>query len=244
MGINFGGFVPLSTVDWRGRSACVIFFRGCPARCWFCHNPHLQKSFGGTSKEYSIKSCKEILEMVYDSKMLISGVVLSGGEPTMQESIIELADQLKIAGYDVALHTSGVVPHILDELIQKGLVDKIALDIKTSWGKNHENYDKLMGGYLGYHVSKSLKMCQFYFRNGMIPEFEVVTTLFRDYNVSELPKIKRYLDSDTKWVLNQGIYKEIEPLTTKELIEIANKLKREVYIRTREDGEFKYEKGM
>lgn len=236
MGINFGGFVPVSTVDWRGRSTCVIFFRGCPARCWYCHNPHLRKG------DYDIKSTDDILDMIESSKLLISGVVFSGGEPTMQSSIVELAQEVKKLDYPLAIHTSGINPDILEELILKNLVTKISLDIKTSWGRNFENYNKFMRGYFGYHVRRSLKICEKAFFGGVLPEFEVVTTLFPPNHVIDVLKIEKYLDKNTKWVLNQGVINSKAVLTCEDIMVVVGLLERSVYIRTKNDGEFEYGK--
>ncbi len=233
MGINFGGFLPLSTLDWRGRCVCVVFFRGCPNKCWYCHNKHIRD-------DYDIKSDDEIMEMINSSKLLISGVVFSGGEPTMQSSIIPLAERVKHAGYGLAIHTSGIAPDNLETLIERGLLDKVSLDIKTSWGNNHDTYNRLLEGKVGYHVSKSLKLCQYHYREGNLKEFEVVTTLFNGINTDDVFKIKRYLDKNTKWVLNQGITPGHYVMTSNDLKQLADKLKRKVYIRTREDGEFEY----
>lgn len=236
MSINFGGFIPLSTLDWMGRSVCVVFFKGCPARCWYCHNPQLRKG------DYDIKSDEEILELINRSKPLVSAVVFSGGEPTMQSSVCHLAERVKENGYDIAIHTSGMAPDNLEELIKCNLITKVQLDIKTSWGRNFDTYDRLMGGYFGYHVRRSLKICQHYYREGILPEFEVVTTLFNGINTNDVFKIKKYLDKDTKWVLNQGIVKGHYIMTKEDLMRLADELKRTVYIRTKEDGEFLYEK--
>lgn len=236
MGINFGGFVGLSTVDWIGRAACVVFFRGCPAKCWYCHNPQLRKG------DYDIKSDEEILELINRSKPLVSAVVFSGGEPTMQSSIVELARKVKRSDFDLAIHTSGLAPDTLENLIISRNVDKIQMDIKTVWGRNFDTYDRLMNGCFGYHVRKSLNICDHWYNVGILPEFEVVTTLFNGINTDDVFKIQKYFSNDIKWILNQGIAKGHYVMTKEDLMELADKLKRNVYIRTKEDGEFKYEK--
>jgi len=236
MGINFGGFVPLSTVDWIGRAACVVFFRGCPAKCWYCHNPQLRKG------DYDIKSDEEILELINRSKPLVSAVVFSGGEPTMQSSIVELARKVKRSGFDLAIHTSGLAPDTLNNLIWGRHITKVQLDIKTSFGRNFDTYDRLMEGHFGYHVRKSLNLCEYYHQGRTLPEFEVVTTLFNGINTDDVFKIQKYFSNDTKWVLNQGIMKGHYVMTKEDLMQLADKLKRDVYIRTKEDGEFLYEK--
>jgi pyruvate formate lyase activating enzyme len=72
--MNFGGFVPLSTVDWRGRSACTVFFRGCPVRCTYCQNSAI---LNGNDE----RDLDEILDLIKGSLLAISGVVFSGENP-------------------------------------------------------------------------------------------------------------------------------------------------------------------
>jgi pyruvate formate lyase activating enzyme len=90
--INFGGFVPLSTVDWRGRSVCVVFFRGCPVQCWYCHNKNI---LTGEDR----RSAEDILNQIRSALLLISGVVFSGGEATIQPVALRyLAEHCKGSG--------------------------------------------------------------------------------------------------------------------------------------------------
>jgi anaerobic ribonucleoside-triphosphate reductase activating protein len=126
--VNFGGFVPLSTVDWRGRSVCTVFLRGCPVRCTYCHNSAIL-----TGEDF--RDTEEIAGMIHDARLLISAVVFSGGEPTMQrDALVALAAKVKEMGLFVGVQTNGVFPGTLEMLISRGLVDRISLDIKARWG--------------------------------------------------------------------------------------------------------------
>src|SRR5271157_6076984 len=83
--LNFGGFVPLSTIDWRGKAVCTVFLRGCPIRCSYCQNEAIQ-----TGEDY--RDTGEILELIGSSAPYISGVVFSGGEPALQkDALLDLA---------------------------------------------------------------------------------------------------------------------------------------------------------
>ena len=125
--VNFGGFIPLSTVDWRGRSVCTVFLRGCPLQCSYCQNEAIQ-----TGEDY--RTTDEIMEMIRGSAKFISGVVFSGGEPTLQkDALLDLAGQVKAMNLAVGIHTNGFYPATLDALIRARLVDKVALDYKTRW---------------------------------------------------------------------------------------------------------------
>jgi pyruvate formate lyase activating enzyme len=227
--VNFGGFVPLSTVDWYGIATCTVFLRGCPVRCTYCHNQDLQE--GEDWREVD-----EVLEMIRSSRMLVSGVVFSGGEPTMQkEALLLLAAGSKKMGLKVGVQTNGVFPETLQELIGQGVVDRIALDIKARW----ERYDNLLKKKFSRQVQQSLSLCRGAFEDGSLREFEVVITLFRGYE-DEVKYIARGLP-DGILVLQQGVVASVPPLQEHELRSIADALGMKVKIRTRGEGEMVYD---
>lgn len=228
--INFGGFVPLSTVDWRGRSVCVVFFRGCPVQCWYCHNKNL---LTGEDR----RDTREIIDLIHSSSLLISGVIFSGGEAAMQpEALRYLAKASKDLGLVTGLHTNGVFPEVIGDLIEKGLIDHVALDIKAEW-----NLYTVRGKEraVGNQVKESLSICTSAFHSGVLPEFEVVVTLFPGYG-EEIMTIAKDVSPDVDLVLQQGFFTGIRSLTLHELKSIADRLNRLVRIRTQEEGETRY----
>jgi len=229
--INLGGFVPLSTVDWRGKSVCVVFFRGCPVKCWYCHN---QSILTGEDR----RSIEEIKNLISSSSLLISGVIFSGGEATMQPSaLMALAEYSKSVGLKTGLHTNGVYPEVIRKLIEKRLIDHIALDIKAEW-----NLYTVRGKEraVGKQVKESLTLCTAAFHAGTLPGFEVVVTLFPGYG-EEVLTVSHDVAPDVDLVLQQGVYEGIRPLDMNKLKIIADRLGRRVRIRTRSDGEITYE---
>jgi pyruvate formate lyase activating enzyme len=229
MKVNFGGFVPLSTVDWRGRAVCTVFFRGCPVRCPYCHN-------AGILAGEDFRPVEEIAGMIRSSLMLISGVIFSGGEPTMQkDALVRLAGDAKKMGLLVGVQTNGVYPGTLESLISGNLVDRVALDIKARW----ERYNNLLNVPCVEKVRESLSICKKNYKSGNLPEFEVVVTLFRGYE-DEVPFIAREA-GDVPIVLQQGVQGAIPPLTEEEMKNVADRLPGLVRIRTREGGEIAYE---
>jgi pyruvate formate lyase activating enzyme len=229
--INFGGFVPLSTVDWRGRSVCVIFFRGCPVRCWYCHNSGILE---GCDK----RDVDEVLRMVRESSLLISGVVFSGGEATMQPAaLFHLARAIKNMGLKTGLHTNGVYPEVIRTLIEEGLIDLIALDSKPEWNLNTVKGKEKT---LFLEVMRSLDICTSGFHNGKLPEFEIVLTLFPGSG-EQVDNIATKIADDVDLVLQQGEFTGVRSLTLSDLTAIANQLSRPVRIRMREQGEIYYE---
>ncbi|RPI39588.1 MAG: anaerobic ribonucleoside-triphosphate reductase activating protein [Methanoregulaceae archaeon] len=227
--MNFGGFVPLSTVDWRGRSVCTVFFRGCPVRCTYCQNSAI---LTGSDE----RDLDEIITMIRGSLLAISGVVFSGGEPTMQkDALIALAREAKGMGLAVGVQTNGVYPETLDALIREHLVDRVALDIKARWAR----YNNLLKGNYVKNVQQSLALCREAHESNQLPEFEVVITLFRGYD-DEVSIIAGEVGG-TDLVLQQGVTEQVSPLSEDEMKKIADTLVRGVRIRTREGGEIVYE---
>jgi len=227
--VNFGGFVPLSTVDWRGRSVCTVFFRGCPVRCTYCQNSAI---LAGSDE----RDLDEIITMIRGSLLAISGVVFSGGEPTMQkDALIALAREAKGMGLAVGVQTNGVYPETLDALIREHIVDRVALDIKARWAR----YNNLLKGNYVKNVQKSLALCREAHESNQLPEFEVVITLFRGYD-DEVSIIAGEVGG-TDLVLQQGVTEKVSPLSEDEMKKIADTLVRGVRIRTREGGEIVYE---
>ena len=183
-----------------------------------------------------MRPLEEVTGMIRSSRLLISGVVFSGGEPTMQaEPLVELAGAVKKMGLLVGVQTNGVYPETLESLIEHNLVDRIALDIKARW----QRYDNLMKVPCVTKVQRSLALCRAARKSGKLSEFEVVITLFRGYE-DEVPYIAREC-SDVDLVIQQGVQGDIPPLSCGELKKIADQLNRPVRIRTREGGEISYE---
>jgi pyruvate formate lyase activating enzyme len=229
--VNFGGFVPLSTVDWPGRAVCTVFFRGCPVRCHYCHNASIQ-----TGED--LRTVDEVADLIRSSRLVVSGVIFSGGEATMQKQpLLELARASKGMGLAVGVQTNGVFPATLRALIEEGLVDRIALDIKARW-EHYHNLLKVKPEVVD-RVRESLALCKEAFAKGVLPEFEVVTTIFpgKEDDVQYIAREAEGVD----FVLQQGVEGSIPPLTFEQLKQIADKIGRSVKIRTREDGEVCYE---
>ena len=155
------GFVPFTTIDYPGCLAAVVFFKGCPLKCPFCHNPDLQENDGISEVTWA-----DILSFLSKRKGKLDGVVFSGGEPLMQPDIVNAAHQIKDLGFKVAIHTSGVYPEKLHQIAS--YIDWVGLDIKAPWDK----YNNACGrNNMALKVQESLK---FLLKNEIA--FEVRTT--------------------------------------------------------------------
>lgn len=130
--MRIGGFLPCSLVDYPGKVCAVVFTQGCNFRCPFCHNAGLVAARGETEIPE-----ESVLERLQKRKRVLDGVVVTGGEPTLQEDLDLFLRKLKTVGFSVKLDTNGSRPEILRKLLQEKLVDFVAMDIKAPW-KNYE----------------------------------------------------------------------------------------------------------
>jgi len=123
-----GGLRKHSMIDYPGKVSCVCFLTGCNFDCPYCHNPHLVRRDLARLNSMDEHGFYRFLEA---RKGLLDGVVVSGGEPTLDRELIPLCRRIKAMGYPVKLDTNGSRPDVLKSLMDEGLVDYIAMDIKT-----------------------------------------------------------------------------------------------------------------
>lgn len=121
------GLQKMTLLDYPGKVACTVFLQGCNFRCPFCHNSGLLDMAG---EEYMTP--EELIGFLRKRKGLLDGVCITGGEPTLQPGLVELAQAIKAEGFLLKLDTNGSRPKVLKELIDRGLVDYVAMDIKNS----------------------------------------------------------------------------------------------------------------
>jgi pyruvate formate lyase activating enzyme len=135
--MRLGGFEPFTTSDFPGRLAAIVFSQGCNFRCPFCHNGTLL----GPRPAADLLQCRDFFAFLERRQGLLSGVVVSGGEPTLQEGLAGFCRRLKEMGFAVKLDTNGSHPQVISDLIEAQLLDYIAMDIKAPLGR----YDLLAG---------------------------------------------------------------------------------------------------
>lgn len=131
-------WVPFSTLDYPGELSAVLFFKGCPYRCHYCHNPHLLEFNNDCiNQPISPQSIELQNKFLPNRQKLLDAVVLSGGEPLFEKDITPLAQRLKRLGYKIGMHTAGSMPNKLKDIIHD--LNWVGLDIKTT----PEKYDLL-----------------------------------------------------------------------------------------------------
>lgn len=122
--MKIAGYIKNSFVDYPAHISCAVFLGGCNFDCWYCHNRPYIRSAGDIDSS-------EVLEFLKKRKGWLQGVVISGGEPTLNKDLPEFIKQIKELGYPVKLDTNGSRPEVLKGLIDQGLIDYVAMDYKA-----------------------------------------------------------------------------------------------------------------
>lgn len=122
--IAVGGLTPLTTVDFPGRLAAVVFCQGCPWRCPYCHNPHLLRRHPRAAAKWP-----EVLAFLRSRAGLLDGVAFSGGEPLLQPGLGRAMADVRLMGFQIALHTAGSGPGNLSRVLR--LLQWVGFDVKA-----------------------------------------------------------------------------------------------------------------
>lgn len=131
------GFQGTSLLDFPGRIASLVFFGGCNLTCPYCHNPTLVLD----PDQYPDYPLAALLEELQERRSFIDGVVISGGEPTLDPDLPVLLRQIKGLGLEVKLDTNGLAPAVVERLLADRLLNYVALDVKTApsrYGELHK----------------------------------------------------------------------------------------------------------
>ncbi len=160
------GIQKLTLLDYPGHTACTVFTGRCNYRCPFCHNATLVLH----PAEQPALEPEELFSLLRKRRGLLDGVCITGGEPTLQKDLPWLCEEIKALGFDVKLDTNGSNPAMLASLLERRLVDYVAMDIKSSLKKyplvcGVPNYDTaaveesvklLMSGNVSYEFRTTL----------------------------------------------------------------------------------------
>ena len=215
-----GGFQKLTLSDYPGNTACIIFTKGCNFNCSYCQNSSLIKI-----NDKDLITEDDIFKYLDSRKKLLDGVVISGGEPTIQKNLKELIIKIKNMGFKVKLDTNGSNPNLLEELIKEKLLDYVAMDIKNIFSK----YEEVINAKVKIdNIKKSIEIL----KNSEI-DHEFRTTIIKNYHdIPKILKICKYLGKkekiylqnfeDSEYVRN----KKLKSFTREELIDIQEKVGR------------------
>jgi len=219
--MKIGGIQKTSLLDYPDTISAIIWTVGCNFRCPFCYNRDLVFGKVPTITE------EEVLSFLKKRIGLLEGLVITGGEPLIQEDIVDFISKVKKLGYLVKIDTNGIYPEKLKELIDKKLVDYIAMDIKAPKKK----YDSLSGKKVDIKkIEKSIDIIK---KSGI--DYEFRTTFIPDFLTKEdIKEISKWLKSSKKFFIQQFkndvslISPKLEnkkPYLNEELVETLNDIK-------------------
>ncbi|MFH1841494.1 MAG: anaerobic ribonucleoside-triphosphate reductase activating protein [Candidatus Nealsonbacteria bacterium] len=217
--INIGGFQKNTLIDYPGRLAATIFLSGCNFRCPFCYSSELV--LPEKIKLQPKISEEEIFNFLKERQGLLEGVVVCGGEPTIQKKLPSFIKKIKEMGYLVKLDTNGSNPKMLNNLISKELLTYVAMDIKAP----KEKYEKVVGKKINVkEVEKSINILKesridYEFRTTIIPVFHKKEDILKIANWIS-PAKKYYLQNFRPEKTVDKKFEKIKPYPEEQLLEI------------------------
>lgn len=223
--VVISGFDKLSLLNYPGHIACTIFTSGCNFKCPFCHNSSLINNDSEHLEE------NDIIQYLDKRKNILEGVCITGGEPLIHKGIVEFISKIKKMGYKVKLDTNGSNPVLLQKLIDKNLIDYVAMDIKNTFGK----YELTNGVKTNIdNIKKSIDIL----KNNVEHEFR--TTIVKEFHtLKDLASICKLVEGSNYYLQNfemsDGVLnKSLHGFSEAEINEIERKLKEKysnIYIR-------------
>lgn len=190
----FAGLQKLTLLDFPGYVACTLFTRGCNMRCPFCHNAALVTR----AEEQKLYTNDEILAFLKKRQGILDGVAITGGEPTLARGLADFMEQVRALGYKIKLDTNGTRPEVLRDIVSRGLVDYVAMDIKNS----REKYGRTVGFDARYDLAPIEESIAF-LMSGVV-DFEFRTTVSRTFHTpDDVVDIAKWINGDEKFFLQQ-----------------------------------------
>lgn len=187
--MEIAGFIKNSFVDYPGVISSVVFTPFCNFNCWYCHNCEVISQIKGTIPE------SEVFSFLEKRKGFIDGVVVSGGEPTLQKDLVSFIRKIKKMGFKVKLDTNGSNQKALETLVDENLLDYIAMDIKAPIDK----YKQIIGK--DFPKEAIISAIEYVKNCGVDHEFR--TTFSPDLTKEDIADIATLVGKDHKFSLQQ-----------------------------------------
>jgi pyruvate formate lyase activating enzyme len=204
--MNIGGIQKTSLLDYPGEVSAIVWTIGCNFRCPFCYNRDIVL---GDVKPIPTK---EVFSFLEKRNGLLDALVISGGEPLLQDDIFDFCKKIKKMSYLIKIDTNGTFPEKLEDLIEKNLIDYVAMDIKAP----RKKYDKLTNVKVDIKkIEESIKILQnskidYEFRTTYVPEL---------LTKGDIIEIGKWLKHSKKFYLQQ--FKPISPMISNDLENIC-----------------------
>ena len=202
------GIQKLTLLDYPGRVACTVFLNGCNFRCPYCHNAELL----GDGAE-PVMTVEELFSFLKKRRGILDGVCITGGEPTIHNELPELIRGIRELGFSVKLDTNGYRPEVLGRLLEEGLVDYVAMDLKNA----PDSYGETVG-LPGVDLERIRESVGLLCRSGI--EFELRTTVAKPLHSGET------LTSMANWLLEvtkgRGVHRLfVQPFVDRDTVPVG-----------------------
>lgn len=195
--MRIAGIQKTTLIDYPGKIAATIFTSGCNFRCPFCHNPELVSK----TRSISLIPEAEIMDFLERRQDYLDAICFTGGEPLLHADIVDLLKKIKKMGYLIKIDTNGTNPEMLQKIIDKKLVDYIAMDIKTVLDWPHykkaigvDNQDLFAKVKQSIKIIMGLKNIDYEFRTTVVPKI---------VKIKEIEDIAKSIKGAKKYSLQQ-----------------------------------------
>jgi len=189
-----GGFQKVSLIDYPGKICAIIFTQGCNFRCPYCHNPELIN----LSDSQSPINEEEILLFLRMRKGKLDAVVITGGEPTLQQDLIEFLRKIREMGYLIKLDTNGSYPELIEKIIKLKIVDYLTMDVKAPL----EKYQEITNSKVNPDIIR--KSIESIMKSGL--DYEFRTTLVKSQlNKEDIIEIGKLIKDSQLYVLQKFV---------------------------------------
>lgn len=212
------GMEKFSMVDYDGYIACTVFTKGCNFLCPFCHNSSLVTGDAAEIPE------SDVFDYLTKRKGLVDAVCITGGEPTLQRGLKDFILKVRALGYRVKMDTNGTNPALLHELLTEGLLDYVAMDVKTDFD-HYEDVTGTSNPALIDRVKESVGILK-----TLAPDYEFRTTVIAEYHtedrfpaIAEIVRgakrffVQKFKDGENN--LTQGILHELPKEEAEKLLD-------------------------
>ncbi|MFX0050074.1 MAG: anaerobic ribonucleoside-triphosphate reductase activating protein [Candidatus Hodarchaeota archaeon] len=216
--VPIAGFEPTTLIDYPNELASIIFTGGCNFHCGYCHNPNLIKA----PKNWP--TGLEMLNKLSNRRKWINSIVITGGEPLVHHETLDLIHLLVENGFKIKLDTNGAFPERLHYLLEKGLLNYVAMDLKTSLGRYHELAYKGIESKIQRSIDLLLTdfNVQYEFRTTLCPIF---------VSLDELKDMAILIEGQ-KWIWQQfntkitldPLYQKIKPYSDEIILSFRNEI--------------------
>lgn len=213
-----GGLQKLTLIDYPGKIAATVFLAGCDFRCPWCYSSELVLP-EKIEKQPKVSE-REFFEFLESRQELLEGVVICGGEPCIQKDLPKFSKKIKKIGYDVKIDTNGSNPQMLEDLINKKLIDYVAMDIKAP----KEKYQKIVGRKINVKkIEKSVSLL----KEDRV-DYEFRTTVTPLLKKDDIIKIAHWISGAGKYYLQNfrpektldPKFEKVKPYSEEYLLEI------------------------